>query len=124
MRSILMILAMTAASACATPGAGGPAAAGDVSPIRGEPAFVVSNIEGKTGADLDALLGAPDLKRVEGQGEFRRYMLADCALLVILYPDEKGAVRATTVDASALKSGEEKPDLDRCLARGRAEKES
>ncbi len=85
------------------------------------PAFRAGDLEGKDGADLDAALGAPDLTRVEGPGEFRRYTLAECALIIILYPDDQGVKRAARLDAGALLAGEEKPDLDRCLARGKAE---
>ncbi len=84
-----------------------------------EPVFHMADIVGKEAAGLDALLGAPDLTRSEGAGEFRRYRLADCALLIILYPDEEGEKRAASVDAGALKSGEAKPDVNLCLARGK-----
>jgi hypothetical protein len=110
------------ASGCATVDSGAPAAATPsvTKDLPSKPAFRAAEIEGKTADDLDALLGAPDLLRIEGAGEFRRYMLADCALLVILYPDEKGIKRAAEIDAGALRSGEEKPNLDVCLARGKA----
>lgn len=86
----------------------------------GEPVFRAADIAGKAGPEIDALLGAPELTRVEGAGEFRRYMLAECALLIILYPDDNGVKRAARLDAGALTSGADKPDLDRCLALGKA----
>lgn len=111
------------ASGCATVGAPAPVAPSDAAaePAPAEPAFLAADIKGRRVAELDALLGVPDLARVEGEGEFRRYMLRECALLIILYPDEGGVKRAASVEAGALKVGGEKPDLDRCLAFGRAE---
>lgn len=109
---------------CATTGGGvadsPPAAGAAKPPLPSRPAFVAADLAGKDAATLDALLGAPDLTRAEGAGEFRRYDLADCALVIILYPDERGAKRSVRLDAGALDTAAEKPDLDRCLARGRA----
>ncbi len=106
-------------AACATNGTS--AGVGKVSQggVRTDPAFLIADIKNKDAAALDALLGAPDLARVEGEGEFRRYMLSDCALIVILFPDNEGTKRAAQIDAGALVSGAEKPDVDACLARGK-----
>lgn len=82
------------------------------------PFFVLDDILGATPDQVDALLGAPTLTRREGTGEYRRYALQDCTLIVILYPDETGAARASHVDAAAQSAGAEKPDLSACLARG------
>ena len=122
LRTLASLGGMIALAACATDGGGVSARLepGAGSALTGDPIFRLSDIAGKEVADLDALLGAPDLTRSEGEGEFRRYSLAGCALLVILYPDEKGSRRAASVTAGALNSGEGKPDLDLCLARGKA----
>ncbi len=82
------------------------------------PVFVLGDILGAAPDALEARLGAPALTRREGDGEFRRYSLSTCMLIVILYPDDTGAPRAAHVDAAALNSGEEKPALDACLAAG------
>lgn len=118
-----LFIALTAG--CATIDAGGGTTAPEnVSKTErpeapSTPVFETADLEGKSVADIDSLLGAPDLTRVEGAGEFRRYTLAECALLIILYPDPSGVKRAAEIEASALKSGEPKPDLDRCLAVGK-----
>lgn len=122
LRALACLSAPLALAACATAGGavqGRPALGGE-GDFPEKPVFLMADIAGKEAADLDALLGAPDLARSEGAGEFRRYRLAECALLVILYPDEEGVKRAASVDTGALKSGEEKPDVDRCLAHGKA----
>lgn len=82
------------------------------------PKYGVSDVLGARAAAIDALLGSPALTRREGAGEFRRYALSGCSLIVILYPDENGEMRARYADAVALRSGEVKPDLEACLAAG------
>lgn len=79
-----------------------------------------ADLEGKEARAIDNLLGVPALRRAEGKGEFRRYPFLACTLIVILYPDEKGQSRVRQLDAAAKVSGEPKPDLDQCLARGPA----
>jgi hypothetical protein len=82
------------------------------------PVFQLDEILGAAPTTLDDRLGAPALTRREGDGEFRRYSLSTCTLIVILYPDDVGAVRAAHVDTAALTSDEEKPNLEACLAAG------
>ncbi len=113
-----LFLVAGCATAGGPPGSSTTGGASDAPPR--DPVFLAAEIEGKAGDELDALLGAPDLVRLEGAGEFRRYMLADCALMIILYPDDKGTKRTAKIDAGALSVGDDKPDLDRCLARGKA----
>ncbi|MFZ5617293.1 MAG: hypothetical protein ACOZAA_08235 [Pseudomonadota bacterium] len=113
----LSLLAAACASVAGTKDPAGAITHREEAP--GKPAFIAADIAGRAGPELDALLGRPDLKRVEGAGEFRRYTFAECALIVILYPDGTGVARAGKLDAGALVSGAEKPDLDRCLAFGK-----
>ncbi len=110
-----------AATGCATTAAtpdGPPAASAKKAPA--EPQFLAAELEKMSIAELDEALGLPALTRTEGAGEFRRYMLARCAIMVILYPDEKGERRIAKMDAGALVSGEKAPALDECLAAGKA----
>ncbi len=116
--SLLLLGAAAAGCATAPPPAGDPVAAAKRAPS--EPQFRAADFEKMSAADLDRALGAPALTRVEGTGEFRRYMLELCALMVILYPDEKGERRVARLDAGALVSGAAAPDLDACLAAGKA----
>lgn len=115
-----VLLAGAALTGCATTASppGAPAAAAKNAPVK--PQFLAADFENATAADLDKALGAPALTRIEGAGEFRRYMLDACALMVILYPDEKGERRVARLDAGALVSGDEAPKLDECLAAGKA----
>lgn len=118
MSRILPFLAVSLlAAGCATTAAP-PRPADGKAP--GKPAFLASEFENATAAEIDGKLGAPALTRVEGSGEFRRYALARCALIVILYPDDKGVRRAAALHAGALVSGEAAPALDECLAAGKA----
>ncbi len=108
---------MTAASACAT--TGGDDAAGRAGPPKpAAPVYKLSDVLGATGDAVDATFGAPSLTRREGAGEYRRYRLKTCTLIVVLYPDETGANRVSHADATALHSDHEKPALDACLAAG------
>lgn len=116
-RSSFLLAASLAAAGCATTEASAPRASAKAPAV---PAFLAADLENATAEEIDEKLGAPALTRVEGAGEFRRYTLARCALIVILYPDDKGARRAATLHAGALVSGDETPDLDECLAAGKA----
>ena len=109
---VLLAACATNADRAATPVAGAPSAA----PSR--PIYRLADIEGRTAAEINAVLGAPGLVRREGRSEFRRYDLAACAIIAIVMPDGEGAMRARTIEASALRNGEEKPDLAACLAKG------
>ncbi|HXI86104.1 MAG TPA: hypothetical protein VNH64_01495 [Parvularculaceae bacterium] len=98
-----------------------PMAAGSknaASAASAKPQFTQADFLGHSGADLDALLGSAQLIRKEGKGEFRRYAFADCAVIIILYPDESGTAVAGYIDAAAKAAGEDKPNLDACLAKG------
>ena len=90
------------------------------SKVPAKAVFIAADFENATASEIDEKLGPPALTRIEGTGEFRRYMLDACALMVILYPDEKGERRVARLDAGALVSGEEAPKLDECLAAGKA----
>ncbi len=117
MRAAFIALSVLAAAGCATSGTKEqPPPAAEKAPDK--PAFRLVDIAGRDAKALDKLLGAPALTRKEGVGEFRRYAFESCALIVILYPDEKGALTAKTVEAAAKISGEPKPDLGLCLAKG------
>ena len=111
-----LALCLIALSSCATSNSGVPVTNTDAEEaIRG---FKRDEIFGKTAATLDNLLGAPALVRREGDGEFRRYSLAKCGLIVILYPEGGREPKVTHLDATARNSSEPKPDVDSCLASG------
>ncbi len=120
MRPGLIALGLAAAGCATTPIPGSTSASTPASRANAPPAFLAGDLNGRTVAEIDKALGTPDLTRIEGAGEFRRYALAQCALLVILYPDEKGERRVTRLDVGALVSGDKAPGLDDCLAAGKA----
>ena len=109
-------LLVTACASTQTPPA--PVAAPVAPAEPAAPVYVASDIMGARASAVDALLGAPALTRKEGTGEYRRYSLTQCALIIILYPDEAGVSRAAHLEATALNSGAEKPALPACLAAG------
>ena len=111
--------AVTLTAACAT-GAPGPVdqTAINETPQNAEPAFVLEDVMGQSAMTIDDLLGEAALVRREGPGEFRRYVLAQCNLIVIFYPNDAETLNAAHIDAAAKTSEEDKPDLDECLAAG------
>ncbi len=116
-------LAALSLGACAATGGGAPSgglAKPAVASAPAAPVFVRSDVLAQTPASLDRTFGAPALTRREGAGEFRRYELAGCNLIVILYPDNKNSLSAQHADATAKQSDAPKPDLDQCLAEGLA----
>ncbi|MBB5517635.1 hypothetical protein [Amphiplicatus metriothermophilus] len=113
-----LFLALAGCASVADAPRGSESAAARPKPGPAAPVFLRGDVLGRDAAALDALLGAPALVRREGAGEFRRYALADCALIVILYPDESGAPAARHLEAAAVRAGAARPDLDDCLARG------
>lgn len=106
--------------ACATgaPETPAPEAVAPPPPEPAAPVYSVSDFAGKTVDVIEARLGPAALVRREGDGEYRRYSLAACTLIVVLYPDETGQRRARHLDATALVSGQKKPALEACLAEG------
>lgn len=121
-RILSVSLAALAVSACATspqkPVVKGTAATPPTAAAPSKPVFRVRDVMGKTPQELDKQFGAPALVRREGPGEFRRYTLKACSLIVILYPDDKGEKTAGFVDSAAREADAAKPNLDACLARG------
>ncbi|MEM8987816.1 MAG: hypothetical protein AAGC95_13955 [Pseudomonadota bacterium] len=110
--------ALFALAACATDPQTPPAAGPDAASAPSRPAIKASALMGARPQALSQLLGAPSLTRREGPGEFRRYAMAGCTLIVILYPDEKGDTRVVHLDAAAKNAGGAKPDVGECLAAG------
>lgn len=107
---------LSLAAACAT--APEPVAAPAAPAAPSAPVYVLSDLLGANAGKIDGMLGAPALTRSEGAGEYRRYALTTCTLIIILYPDEMGVSKVAHVDATATHSAGEKPDLDACLAAG------
>ena len=104
-------------AACATAPAPSSGVAERVEPAAPQrPAIDPSDLIGLKRDGLETLLGAPDLSRKEGPGEFYRYAMTNCVLIVLLYPDEKGDVRVEKIDATAATSGAPKPSVETCAS--------
>ncbi|GJL90642.1 hypothetical protein [Hyphococcus sp.] len=117
LKSLAPFVLSASLAACATaPNTSTPKAAKPAAPAA--PVYELGDLQGARAGDVDALLGAPALTRREGDGEYRRYALTTCTLIVILYPDETGVAKVAHVDATATSSNDAKPDLSACLAAG------
>ena len=103
-------------AACATAPAPELTAIQEVNAAPARPAIDPDALLGAAPRELEKLLGQPSLTRREGRGEFRRYAMDRCNLIVILFPDDDGETRVVHLDAAARESGAEKPKLDDCLA--------
>lgn len=112
------LTAFSLAACATTPDAPSPEISAPTPAVPSAPIYVVSDFENATAEAIDGLLGPAALTRKEGDGEYRRYSLSECALIIILYPDETGARRAAHLEATALSSGAAKPSLEDCLAAG------
>jgi hypothetical protein len=71
-------------------------------------------------ADLDRVLGVPDIERREGAGVALTYRLASCALLLLLTADGRNEMRLAEAHASARRAGEQAPSLEQCAAEATA----
>ncbi|PQA88208.1 hypothetical protein [Hyphococcus luteus] len=109
------LFSLAAACASAPESAEAPVTA---PPAPAEPVYRLADILGARASAIDEMFGAPALTRKEGAGEYRRYALTTCTLILILYPDETGVSKVAHVDATATHSAGEKPDLEDCLAAG------
>ncbi len=107
---------LSLAAACASTPEPGPAPKASTAPAP--PVYILADILGASAGAIDEMFGAPALTRKEGAGEYRRYALTTCSLIIILYPDELGAAKVAHVDATATHSAGGKPDLGACLAAG------
>jgi hypothetical protein len=67
-------------------------------------------------ADLDRVLGAPDIERREGAGVALTYRLESCALLLLLTANGRNEMRLAEAHASARRAGEAAPSLEQCAA--------
>ncbi|MDA0784654.1 MAG: hypothetical protein O3B37_00035 [Proteobacteria bacterium] len=86
------------------------------SPASTAPKLRISDLIGRTAAQLDAQIGAPDLVRSEGEGELRIYRNAACILHVFAYP--RGDVRqATHIEARTPEGQIVGAEADDCLSR-------
>lgn len=114
-----MLFAVAALSACATVPDVSSEASEEAVQAPSAPVFVLKEIENRSLSEIEAVLGAPDLTRVEGEGAFHRYDLAACGVVIVFYPDSQGSRFAQHIEAVSSVAGEEAPDLDACLAAGR-----
>lgn len=121
MKAIAAAAAFATLAACASTGEAPPPSPGRSNggaPSSERAQFRVRDVMGKGSTELDRQFGKPSLVRREGPGEYRRYTLKACQLIVILYPDETGAAVAGHVETAAKTANEQKPELAACLARG------
>lgn len=68
-----------------------------------------------TQADVERMLGAPDIVRRDGAGAALTYRLESCALLLLFAADQRNAMRLAEAHASSRRTGAA-PSLAQCAA--------
>ncbi|MEO1707968.1 MAG: hypothetical protein AAFR69_09575 [Pseudomonadota bacterium] len=86
------------------------------SPAPVAPRLQPGDLVGADAQTADALLGAAPVGIIrEGSGEIKRYAGADCMLLVILYPDNRGNRTVQAVEGSAARTSAPPTNTQSCL---------
>jgi hypothetical protein len=127
MRFALISAALLALGACATTA---PAASTSATPTtaatpaassRGAQLLASAGRENAASrAELDRVLGAPDIERREGAGVALTYRLESCALLLLFTANNRNEMRLAEAHASARRAGEATPSLEQCAAEAAA----
>lgn len=127
MQRIVMISLALALAACAT----APAAAPQPSrPQTEAPAPQASRAaqllaaagraDAPTQAEVQRLIGAPDIVRRDGVGASLTYRLETCALLLLFTADARNEMRLAQAHPSARQAGRPAPSLEQCAAEATA----
>ena len=82
-KNLVPLSFMVAISACTTVQGITSEASSEAAPIAAAPVFVLDDIANKSDNEIEAILGAADLTRVEGEGVFHRYDLAACGVVIV-----------------------------------------
>lgn len=105
-------------AACATasaPAATTPQPAAPEAPSRiAQLLSAAGRADAPTQADVERLLGAPDITRQDGAGAALTYRLDTCALLLVFAADARNAMRLAEAHPSARRGGEAAPSLETC----------
>ena len=128
MRFISLFTALALVSACAT---AAPVAVSAPSTTSAAPAAAPSSraaqalaLAGRpnapTPADIERVLGRPDVSRQDGAGAALTYRLDTCALLLLFTADAHNTMRLNEAHPSARHPGQEAPSVDQCATEAAA----
>lgn len=123
MKRLTAFVAALALTACATAPASAPSSAPTATapnPAATSRAAQLLASAGRqdapTQAEIERVLGAPDITRREGAGAALTYRLENCALLLLFASDQRNTMRLAEAHPSARRAGEAAPSLDQCAA--------
>lgn len=127
MKHLVSLAALAALAACAT----APAAAPTPSTSEAQPqpaalsrAFLLlrqaGQAEAPTQAEVERVLGAPDLSRQDGAGAALTYRYEQCALLLLFTADGRNAMRLAEAHPGPRRTGAAAPSLELCAAEANA----
>lgn len=71
-------------------------------------------------ADVQRLIGQPDITRQDGAGAALTYRLENCALLLVFAADARNEMRLAQAHPSARQAGQPAPNLEQCAAEATA----
>lgn len=118
--SLFAVLALLSACATAAPAAVSAPSATPAAPAAAPSsrAAQVLSLAGRpnapTQAEVERVLGRPDLARQDGAGAALTYRLDTCALLLLFTADAHNTMRLNEVHPSARHAGPEAPSVDQC----------
>ncbi|MFT3728549.1 MAG: hypothetical protein QM759_12050 [Terricaulis sp.] len=128
MRILLLSLAATLLSACATTAA--PSAAAPATTVQTPAAPAPSRIaqllatagrpNAATQADIERAMGPADITRRDGAGVALTYRLNSCALLLVFGANAQNEMRLSDAHASAMQAGAAAPSVSQCAAEATA----
>ena len=75
-----------------------------------------------TRAEIERVLGAPDVARNDGAGAMLTYRRQSCALFLVFTSDQRNAMRLREAHVEARRQSQAAPSVDRCAAEAAAER--
>lgn len=128
MKAFIPLAALLMLAACATAPASvpqAPAAAStpstDAAPSRALLLLqAAGGAEAPTQAQIESVLGAPDIMRQDGAGAALTYRYGQCALLLLFVADGRNTMRLAEANPGPRRTGAAAPSLAQCAAEASA----
>lgn len=127
MKAFFPLAALAALAACATAPASAPQTPAAVStPNAAAPSRALlllqaaGGAEAPTQAQIESVLGAPDIMRQDGAGAALTYRYEQCALLLLFVADGRNTMRLAEANPGPRRSGAAAPSLAQCAAEASA----
>lgn len=128
MKAFIPLAALLMLAACATAPASAPQApaaastpSADAAPSRALLLLqAAGGAEAPTQAQIESVLGAPDIMRQDGAGAALTYRYEQCALLLLFVADGRNTMRLAETHPGPRRTGAATPTLAQCAAEASA----